>query len=220
MSLSGEPEAQDGAMGPETKSVPLERAESPVPSCVSMRSEDSMDHPFHFSKDAFPPDPSAFTQRWLESSDYTAPALQTHRLEDTTADLEPRLCQQHRRALEMFCHTDQSWICSLCAVQEHRSHDTDVDQPCVQAVRKAVTVLSDHPEDFHPAGFLNTETPRTVEDAVETGTSGSSPLFSFIKSQNGGNVVAPQIHNSTITGSIHIHVNSCDPPTNKVLMSF
>ncbi|XP_066547585.1 NACHT, LRR and PYD domains-containing protein 3 [Amia ocellicauda] len=202
MSLSGEPEAQDGAMGPETKRVPLERADSPVPSCMSLKSENSMNHPVRFSQDPCPPGTSAFTQWWLESSDvetpahsyarpghvtcdlctgkksravkscltcaasycethvrqhYTAPALQTHRLEDTTVDLESRLCQQHRRALEVFCHTDQSWICSLCAVQEHRSHDTDVDQ----AVRKAVTVLSDHPEDFHPAGFLNTEMPRT-----------------------------------------------------------
>ncbi|XP_066578330.1 NLR family CARD domain-containing protein 3 isoform X13 [Amia ocellicauda] len=184
--------------------VPLQRAESPVPSCVSMRSENSMDRPVTFRQEPFSPtpDPRAFTQRYLESTDvemlahsyarpglvacdvctgrksravkscltcaasycethvrqhYTAPALQTHRLEDTTGDLEPRLCQQHRRALEVFCQTDQSWICSLCAVQEHRSHDINVDQ----AVRRAATVLPDHPEDFHPAGFLNTETPRT-----------------------------------------------------------
>ncbi|XP_066563527.1 GTPase IMAP family member 8 isoform X2 [Amia ocellicauda] len=236
MSLSGEPEAGDGVMGPETKRVPLQRAESPVPSCVSMRSEDSMDSQISSTQDPFPPDPRVLLQRAksrmpscvsMRSEDsmdsqisstqdpfppdpssarpadvacdvctgrksravkscltcaasycethvqqhYTAPALQTHRLEDTTGDLETRLCQQHRRALEVFCQTDQTWICSLCAVQEHNGHHNDVDQ----AVQKAVTVLSDHPEDFHTTGLPNTETPRTGANPSSLSTEAPNP---------------------------------------------
>ncbi|MBN3295028.1 K1C18 protein, partial [Amia calva] len=59
-------------------------------------------------------------------------ALQTHRLEDTTGDLEHRLC----RALEVFCQTDQSWICSRCAVEKHKSHDTYIDQIEMTTKRK------------------------------------------------------------------------------------
>uniref|UniRef100_W5NL94 FinTRIM family, member 98 n=1 Tax=Lepisosteus oculatus TaxID=7918 RepID=W5NL94_LEPOC len=54
---------------------------------------------------------------------YTVPAMQCHRLVEVTGRLEFRLCQQHNRALEVFCKTDQTLICTLCAIQEHRSHD-------------------------------------------------------------------------------------------------
>ncbi|XP_030638821.1 NACHT, LRR and PYD domains-containing protein 3-like [Chanos chanos] len=39
-----------------------------------------------------------------------------------TRDLEQRLCQQHHRALEVFCKTDQTLICKVCAVEEHKDH--------------------------------------------------------------------------------------------------
>nr|XP_015195285.1 PREDICTED: E3 ubiquitin-protein ligase Midline-1-like [Lepisosteus oculatus] len=55
---------------------------------------------------------------------YTEPALQRHRLVEVNGDRETRLCQQHCKALELFCQTDQTLICSLCSAQEHRNHDT------------------------------------------------------------------------------------------------
>ncbi|XP_030622864.1 NACHT, LRR and PYD domains-containing protein 12-like [Chanos chanos] len=53
---------------------------------------------------------------------YTIPALQRHTLVEVTGDLEQRLCQQHHRVLEMFCKTDQTHICKVCAVEEHQGH--------------------------------------------------------------------------------------------------
>ncbi|CAB1326989.1 unnamed protein product [Coregonus sp. 'balchen'] len=44
---------------------------------------------------------------------YTALKLQRHTLVEVTGDLEERLCQEHHRALEVFCRTDQKLICSL-----------------------------------------------------------------------------------------------------------
>ncbi|XP_028847018.1 uncharacterized protein LOC114796726 [Denticeps clupeoides] len=54
---------------------------------------------------------------------YTVVALQGHVLVEAAGDLEQRLCPQHHRALEVFCRTDQTHICSLYSVQEHRGHD-------------------------------------------------------------------------------------------------
>ncbi|XP_030622906.1 NLR family CARD domain-containing protein 3-like [Chanos chanos] len=53
---------------------------------------------------------------------HTIPALQRHTLEEVTGDLEQRLCQQHHRVLEVFCKTDQTDICKVCAVEEHKGH--------------------------------------------------------------------------------------------------
>ncbi|XP_071264193.1 interferon-induced very large GTPase 1-like isoform X2 [Salvelinus alpinus] len=54
---------------------------------------------------------------------YTVPKLQRHTLVEVTGDLEERLCQEHHRALEVFCRTDQKLICSLCSVTMHKGHD-------------------------------------------------------------------------------------------------
>ncbi|KAJ8362884.1 hypothetical protein SKAU_G00117150 [Synaphobranchus kaupii] len=48
MSLSGKPETKDGAHSPERKRVQVERAGSPVPSCLSMKSDHSMNPPLNF----------------------------------------------------------------------------------------------------------------------------------------------------------------------------
>ncbi|XP_030623002.1 uncharacterized protein LOC115806445 [Chanos chanos] len=53
---------------------------------------------------------------------YTIPALQRHTLVEVTGDLEQRLCQQHHRPLKVFCKTDQTYICKVCAVEEHKDH--------------------------------------------------------------------------------------------------
>eukprot|EP00063_Salmo_salar_P090513 XP_014065348.1 PREDICTED: tripartite motif-containing protein 29-like isoform X2 [Salmo salar] len=59
---------------------------------------------------------------------YTVPKLQRHTLVEVTGDLEERLCQEHHRALEVFCRTDQKLICSLCVVTEHEGHDIVYDE--------------------------------------------------------------------------------------------
>ncbi|KAJ8342112.1 hypothetical protein SKAU_G00320400 [Synaphobranchus kaupii] len=50
MSLSGKPETKDGTCSPERKRVHEERAGSPVPSCLSMKSDRSMDPPLNFRR--------------------------------------------------------------------------------------------------------------------------------------------------------------------------
>ncbi|XP_028850669.1 uncharacterized protein LOC114798821 isoform X3 [Denticeps clupeoides] len=54
---------------------------------------------------------------------YTAPALQKHRLVEVAGDVvEQKFCQQHHRELELYCTTDHTYICALCAGMEHSGH--------------------------------------------------------------------------------------------------
>ncbi|KAG5837816.1 hypothetical protein ANANG_G00217030 [Anguilla anguilla] len=62
MSFSEDPEAKDGTPSTHRKSVQAERAGSPVPSCLSMRSERSMENPLYF-RGQFPCDPSVQAER-------------------------------------------------------------------------------------------------------------------------------------------------------------
>ncbi|XP_076872906.1 uncharacterized protein LOC143522869 isoform X1 [Brachyhypopomus gauderio] len=59
---------------------------------------------------------------------YTVAALQRHRLVEVTGDLEKTLCKLHHRVLEVFCRTDQTFICFMCMMEEHKEHDTVVSK--------------------------------------------------------------------------------------------
>ncbi|XP_031426973.1 tripartite motif-containing protein 16-like isoform X2 [Clupea harengus] len=47
-----------------------------------------------------------------------------HKVTDATGQLQERICTQHEKPQEIFCRTDQSCVCLLCLVDEHKGHDT------------------------------------------------------------------------------------------------
>ncbi len=47
-----------------------------------------------------------------------------HKVTEATGRLQEMICQNHDKLLEVFCRTDQKYICSLCLVDEHKNHDT------------------------------------------------------------------------------------------------
>ncbi|XP_067247273.1 tripartite motif-containing protein 16-like [Chanodichthys erythropterus] len=47
-----------------------------------------------------------------------------HNLTEATGRLQEMICQKHDKILEVFCRTDQRCICLLCAMDEHKNHDT------------------------------------------------------------------------------------------------
>ncbi|XP_028678396.2 tripartite motif-containing protein 16-like [Erpetoichthys calabaricus] len=51
-------------------------------------------------------------------------ALKRHKLEQPTIKLEEKLCTKHQKVLEIFCRTDETCICLMCAVTDHKSHNT------------------------------------------------------------------------------------------------
>uniref|UniRef100_A0A671KWP2 FinTRIM family, member 55 n=1 Tax=Sinocyclocheilus anshuiensis TaxID=1608454 RepID=A0A671KWP2_9TELE len=47
-----------------------------------------------------------------------------HKVTDATGRLQQMICHQHEKLLEVFCRTDQQYICMLCAKDEHKNHAT------------------------------------------------------------------------------------------------
>ncbi|XP_070848134.1 E3 ubiquitin-protein ligase TRIM39-like [Chaetodon trifascialis] len=53
----------------------------------------------------------------------TASCLKRHQLTDPVENLEGRMCKIHDKALELFCKNDQTCVCMLCPVLDHKSHE-------------------------------------------------------------------------------------------------
>ncbi|XP_044198280.1 E3 ubiquitin-protein ligase TRIM39-like [Thunnus albacares] len=53
----------------------------------------------------------------------TASRLKRHQLMDPVENLEDRMCMKHDKPLELFCKTDQTCVCVLCSVLDHKTHD-------------------------------------------------------------------------------------------------
>ncbi|XP_038633773.1 E3 ubiquitin/ISG15 ligase TRIM25-like [Scyliorhinus canicula] len=64
------------------------------------------------------------------------PVFRDHRLIDPVRDIERRKCPIHRKPLEVFCRTDQMCVCCLCAINEHRQHETVSVEEQVSELKK------------------------------------------------------------------------------------
>ncbi|XP_037621689.1 E3 ubiquitin-protein ligase TRIM21-like [Sebastes umbrosus] len=53
----------------------------------------------------------------------TMSGLKRHQLIDPVENLEDRMCTKHDKPLELFCKTDQTCICMLCPVLDHKTHE-------------------------------------------------------------------------------------------------
>ncbi|KAI3351134.1 hypothetical protein L3Q82_005693 [Scortum barcoo] len=49
-------------------------------------------------------------------------ALKKHKLIHPVEDLESRICKVHDTPLELFCRTDQMFVCESCKDKDHQSH--------------------------------------------------------------------------------------------------
>ncbi|XP_062420444.1 E3 ubiquitin-protein ligase TRIM21-like isoform X2 [Pungitius pungitius] len=52
----------------------------------------------------------------------TASRLKRHQLMDPVENLEGRMCTKHDKPLELFCKSDQTCVCMLCTVLDHKNH--------------------------------------------------------------------------------------------------
>ncbi|XP_078113700.1 E3 ubiquitin/ISG15 ligase TRIM25-like [Sander vitreus] len=52
------------------------------------------------------------------------PPLKKHHLIQASARIKESICGRHDKLLEIYCRTDQLFICLMCAMDEHKGHDT------------------------------------------------------------------------------------------------
>ncbi|XP_072534500.1 E3 ubiquitin/ISG15 ligase TRIM25-like [Salminus brasiliensis] len=55
---------------------------------------------------------------------YEVPSWKTHELVKVSTQLQEKICSQHGKLIEVYCRTDQNFICYLCMLDEHRGHDS------------------------------------------------------------------------------------------------
>ncbi|KAI4876399.1 hypothetical protein NFI96_031489, partial [Prochilodus magdalenae] len=55
---------------------------------------------------------------------YQSPAFKKHKLVPASSALQEKICSQHDEVIKVYCRTDQSCICYLCTMEEHKGHDT------------------------------------------------------------------------------------------------
>ncbi|KAK7877469.1 hypothetical protein WMY93_031809 [Mugilogobius chulae] len=65
---------------------------------------------------------SSFCETHLQPH-LTVSGLKKHQLMEPVENLEDRLCPEHQRPLEFFCHTDEKLVCITCSVLEHQNHE-------------------------------------------------------------------------------------------------
>ncbi|XP_076023465.1 E3 ubiquitin-protein ligase TRIM39-like [Genypterus blacodes] len=53
----------------------------------------------------------------------TAALLRSHQLINPVDNLEDRMCKKHKKPLELFCRTDQTCLCLICPVLDHKNHE-------------------------------------------------------------------------------------------------
>ncbi|XP_047435551.1 nuclear factor 7, ovary-like isoform X2 [Mugil cephalus] len=53
----------------------------------------------------------------------TMSRLKRHQLIHPVDNLDDRMCRKHDKPLELFCKTDQTCVCMLCSVLDHKTHE-------------------------------------------------------------------------------------------------
>ncbi|XP_029962964.1 E3 ubiquitin/ISG15 ligase TRIM25-like isoform X2 [Salarias fasciatus] len=53
----------------------------------------------------------------------TVSVLKKHQLMEPVENLESRMCLKHHKPLELFCQREQTCVCMMCTVLEHRNHE-------------------------------------------------------------------------------------------------
>ncbi len=77
--------------------------------------------------------------------------LKKHKLMEPVSNLEDYICQTHERPLELFCRDDQTCLCLMCALTDHKNHktvplETESEEKKVEVTNKTFKMLSYHEE--------------------------------------------------------------------------
>uniref|UniRef100_A0A668STN0 Uncharacterized protein n=1 Tax=Oreochromis aureus TaxID=47969 RepID=A0A668STN0_OREAU len=94
---------------------------------------------------------TSYCQTHLEPH-LTKEALKRHQLIDVVENLEGRMCTKHDKPLELFCKTDQTCVCVLCPVLDHKNHKVQqyaVDVTLDPDTAQTNLILSDDGKQVH-----------------------------------------------------------------------
>uniref|UniRef100_UPI00398F8B2C E3 ubiquitin/ISG15 ligase TRIM25-like n=1 Tax=Pristiophorus japonicus TaxID=55135 RepID=UPI00398F8B2C len=69
-------------------------------------------------------------------------AFQDHPLTDPVPDIRERKCKMHRKHLELFCRTDNTFICCVCTTSEHHKHQAVTLEEEVQSRKKELRLTN------------------------------------------------------------------------------
>ncbi|XP_042350967.1 zinc finger protein RFP-like [Plectropomus leopardus] len=47
-----------------------------------------------------------------------------HHLIDPMINMQDRVCKKHEKLLDLFCYTDQAYVCKICMKKDHNAHHT------------------------------------------------------------------------------------------------
>ncbi|KAM3587506.1 uncharacterized protein V6R79_007264 [Siganus canaliculatus] len=64
----------------------------------------------------------SFCETHLEPHQRVA-SLKSHKLLDPVKNLDDRMCKSHNKTSELYCKTDQAFICTLCLKNDHKGHN-------------------------------------------------------------------------------------------------
>uniref|UniRef100_A0A146ZTJ6 Nuclear factor 7, ovary-like n=1 Tax=Fundulus heteroclitus TaxID=8078 RepID=A0A146ZTJ6_FUNHE len=66
---------------------------------------------------------ASFCQTHLEPH-HVLGTLKKHTLISPMMNMRDRLCKKHESLLNLFCHTDQMYVCQVCVGEDHKAHRT------------------------------------------------------------------------------------------------
>ncbi|KAM9402427.1 E3 ubiquitin-protein ligase TRIM39-like [Salvelinus alpinus] len=110
------------------------------------------------------------------------PALKRHKLINPVENLEDRMCKKHERFLELFCRTDQTYVCVLCLKTDHMTHDTvpldeeygekmaQLGKMMAEVEQKMHTHFRKVQEIKHSVDLSKREAEREISDSVQVFT--------------------------------------------------
>ncbi|MBN3294199.1 TRI16 protein, partial [Polypterus senegalus] len=86
---------------------------------------------------------ASFCQTHLQPH-YEVAAWKDHKLVDPDRNLKEKLCGKHHKSLEIFCKTDETYICMMCVVTGHKNHEmVELETEREQKQKQLGATLSD-----------------------------------------------------------------------------
>uniref|UniRef100_A0A8C4RFT4 Tripartite motif-containing protein 16-like n=1 Tax=Erpetoichthys calabaricus TaxID=27687 RepID=A0A8C4RFT4_ERPCA len=106
---------------------------------------------------------ASFCQTHLQPH-YEVAAWKDHKLVDPDRNLKEKLCGKHHKSLEIFCKTDETYICMMCVVTGHKNHEmVELETEREEKQKQLGATLSDIKRRLHEREKTLKETRRAMD---------------------------------------------------------